>query len=385
MEKNTNLIEKFLFDKKLAAIADMDIADSERALAEMCAADPDKAQAITDAWLLLRGIDVSEDAVSATDVEASLRRLRARLRRRTLGRRAVAAVAASAAVLVVCFSLLYKPAADSADTSQMVTMLSRPVELGDSVEMQVGEQDAIRFGDNISVVQTEEGVISVNSREVTAVDKAKKEFVRLNVPYGKRSYAELPDGTRVWLNSGSSIVYPSMFESDRREVAVTGEVYMDVAKDPARPFFVAANDLRIKVLGTAFNISAYGDDPFTSIVLVEGSLEVKAGGGAKKVLAPGHILTERNGALDVEPADVHYHTAWKNGYIELREVALEDMFKRLSRYYNVNFCYNPIGSQVYLYGKFDLSDTLEQALDNISFSKPMTFTVNGNEIFVEFK
>lgn len=78
----------------------------------------------------------------------------------------------------------------------------------------------------------------------------------------------------MYINSGSHVIYPSDFDKDKREILVEGEVYLEVAKDPKRPFFVKTKDFDVKVLGTTFNVSAYKDDAIASVVLVEGKVEV---------------------------------------------------------------------------------------------------------------
>ena len=147
---------------------------------------------------------------------------------------------------------------------------------------------ATSFEENIDVTISNDQRIAVKKENSTDADEIsidRNSINRLVVPYGKRSKVMLPDGTQIWLNAGSTLIFPSTFDKKTREVKLRGEMYAEVAHDPDRPFLVKTDKLDLKVYGTDFNLSAYEDaDPW--VVLVNGSVGIKAGGGKEMRLQP---------------------------------------------------------------------------------------------------
>ena len=127
-----------------------------------------------------------------------------------------------------------------------------------------------------------------------------EEMNQLVVPRGKRSSVELADGSKLWLNSGSRAIYPVVFSKKNREIFIEGEGYLEVSHDASRPFYVVTDAVKVKVLGTKFNISAYKEDNQVSVVLVEGSVEASVG-LQKVVMKPDQIM---NYAINTEKLSV---------------------------------------------------------------------------------
>ena len=119
-----------------------------------------------------------------------------------------------------------------------------------------------------------------------ATDVTEGELNKLVVSYGKRARITLCDGTKIWANAGTVLLYPTYFEDKKREIYVDGEIYIDVTPNPEKPFIIKTSDMGIKVLGTSFNVSAYRDDAEKSIVLVTGKVEVAASNGEAVCILP---------------------------------------------------------------------------------------------------
>src|SRR5690606_22695961 len=129
-------------------------------------------------------------------------------------------------------------------------------------------------------------------------DKNLPTYRTVVVPYGERTLVELPDSTRIWLNSGSTLVYPELFTGGQRQVYLEEEGYFDVRHNEDRPFFVQLRDMEIKVLRTEFNVSAYTDDESANVMLVKGSVELRLSGNpsskdTKTRLAPHEVAVYR--------------------------------------------------------------------------------------------
>lgn len=161
-------------------------------------------------------------------------------------------------------------------------------------------------------------------------------FAQLDVPHGGEFKMVLPDGTNVWLNSESSIRFPGTFPGNRREVFVCGELYFEVVKDASRPFIVHAGEMRTEVLGTCFGISAYDNEPVWSTVLAEGSVKVSYR-NRDITLAPHRKAVLEKDGLTEKPADLVRELAWIRRDFAFESDRLEDVVRRLERWYPVSF------------------------------------------------
>jgi len=147
----------------------------------------------------------------------------------------------------------------------------------------------------------------------------------------------LPDGSRVWLDAASSIQFPTAFTGPSRDVSVTGEAYMEIARDAHRPFHATVKDMRVSVLGTQFNISAYPNEPVKT-TLIQGSVEVSQGSD-RVTLKPGQQAESQNSLKVYPDMDVEAITAWKEGLFVFNHASIEVVMTALSRWYDVDVRY----------------------------------------------
>ena len=151
----------------------------------------------------------------------------------------------------------------------------------------------------------------------------------------------LIDGTKVWLNAGSSLVYPVVFTGDTRKVSVTGEAYFEVAKNPAKPFFVdfetnAGGTGEIEVFGTHFDVNAYREEPNIKATLLEGSVKVKKS-NAVQMLSPGQQAVLTTGGMKLEKnVDVSQVMAWKDGFFLFNNIDIHTLMRQVARWYDVD-------------------------------------------------
>ena len=160
----------------------------------------------------------------------------------------------------------------------------------------------------------------------------------VEVPLGQTSNVELPDGTIVMLNSGSSISYSSDFSVGKREVEITGEAYFDVQKDKEHPFIVKSPLLDIKVYGTSFNVEAYPEDNTFSTTLIEGSISVlNKNGDELSLLKPGEnaLMDDSQSNLKISQVDTEMFTSWREGIVTFRNEKLGDIAQKMERWFNV--------------------------------------------------
>jgi len=170
------------------------------------------------------------------------------------------------------------------------------------------------------------------------------QMVEVNTNPGIVSTFDLPDGSKVWLNAGSSLKYTSSPDADKREVYLDGEGYFEVIKDNKRPFIVQVNpNYSVEVLGTSFNINAYTDEEAIETTLVEGSVKLNIlsenGNYISRHLKPNEKAEykKHEKSIDIETIQTEFDTGWKNGEIIFRQHPMSRVLKVLSRHYNVEF------------------------------------------------
>lgn len=210
--------------------------------------------------------------------------------------------------------------------------------------IELGERDTIFNATDKSVA------IEINSGKIKyqrdVLNKNTKEVHTIKIPRGGEYFLTLSDGTKVWLNSDTEIKYPAVFAENERRVYIQGEAFFEVAKESKRPFIVHANGLNIQVLGTKFNVSAYPDDDFVHVTLVEGKVFVNeqiSGSKQSEILEPSQqAFVSRNDSqgLVVKNVDTDIYTSWKEGKYIFRNESLDAILKKLGRWYNIEVFYD---------------------------------------------
>ena len=177
-------------------------------------------------------------------------------------------------------------------------------------------------------------------------------------------------------------VYSDGFDSNQREILVDGEVYLQVAKSKDCPFVVKTKNFQVKVLGTEFNVSAYQDDPSASVVLVNGSVEVESK-KQKTILEPNQLAEIQTRGISVKNIDAYEYICWKDKILLLRDRPLNEVWKKLERYYNCSIFSSPETDSIRLSGKLDLQDNISDVMDILSTSADFSYTLNEkNHVYV---
>ncbi|MEL7589361.1 MAG: FecR domain-containing protein [Prolixibacteraceae bacterium] len=198
-------------------------------------------------------------------------------------------------------------------------------------------------------------------------------------PAGQISELVLSDGTKVWLNAGSKISYPSDFSSRKRAVRLTGEAFFEVKKDRKHPFLVYTKAMNIKVLGTSFNIDAYEENQFVNTTLVEGKVEIQNKTGQEIArLVPGQIARYNitNHEIDLSEVDTRFYSSWKEGKITFFNEPLEVIAMKLERWYNVKITFEQENIKSFRFsGTFLKYKPLEQILQVVKLSSPIDYKI----------
>ncbi|MES2060808.1 MAG: FecR domain-containing protein [Bacteroidota bacterium] len=241
---------------------------------------------------------------------------------------------------------------------------------GSKLELNSAKIGVLAKAGYMSVKKTKDGqLIYLVAPSKIADANAPIAFNTINTPIGGQYQVILPDGTKVWLNAASSLKYPTQFKGSQRMVELTGEAYFEVTKNAAMPFYVKANNMQVKVLGTHFNIMAYDNEPAIKTTLLEGSVQLRSG-ATNNMLKPGQQgVLNRNGQITVSDVNAEHAIAWKNGYFEFNRSGIHEIMNQLARWYDIDIAYQGNMPDDEFVGKIERSAKLSQVLNILKLSK----------------
>ena len=201
-------------------------------------------------------------------------------------------------------------------------------------------------------------------------------FAEISSMPGTITRLVLPDQSVVWLNAGSRLVYPSVFDEKERKVQLFGEGYFVVEADPEHPFSVSTSEgLRVIAYGTKFNVNAYDDEPFIEAVLEKGKIDVIRNDERIR-LEPNKqvVLIKDSGVFRVSAVNLDEKMDWRKGRMVFRNTPLEKVLKRLEKRYNVEIVLHKNSNAEYKYRATFTNETLEQILDYLKQTAPIEWS-----------
>lgn len=240
---------------------------------------------------------------------------------------------------------------------------------------------------NLELTKDKKAIVKDSTQEAKEVVLAKATMNRLVVPYGKRSNIVLSDGSKIWINSGTQLDFPTDFVGNKREIKVNGEIYIEVVNDNKKPFIVNTGKMAIQVYGTSFNVTAYDDEETSSVVLVEGSVGVTTPGYERTILSPSEKLDLSSNGISKEVVDVSEYISWTRDVLEFDETPISEVLSKIGRYYNVQFENSPdirLNEQT-CSGKLFLSNNLDSVMISISVLSSTEYERNNNIIHIRKK
>ncbi|CAL1519815.1 FecR domain-containing protein [Chitinophaga sp. MM2321] len=246
---------------------------------------------------------------------------------------------------------------------------------GSTIALDDAANGALSRQGGSEVVKKEKGQLSYESGNATA----EVVYNTLTTPRGGQFQVVLPDGTKVWLNSASSLRYPTSFPEGERKVVLTGQAYFDIAANARQPFKVVANEMEVNVLGTHFDVMAYPDEAMISTTLLEGKVRIQ-----DKILSPGQqaILLHGSGELTIQDADINKTIAWKNGLFVFNKMDLPTILREIARWYDVEIVYSaPAGNELYG-GGISRNLNLSAVLRVLEENGPNHFSIEGKKVVV---
>lgn len=260
----------------------------------------------------------------------------------------------------------------------------------DSVVLTTSDGKEIILNNNDQTVIDSKINLKQNDDELVYSDINKKgENIQhhLVVPYGKRFNISLSDGTKVFLNSGSSISYPAVFGANStRLVELKGEAYFDVTEDKNSIFRVSSGNIMVEVYGTQFNLRNYNEDYFSDVVLVEGSVGIKDRENSElTMLTPGikGSVNKENFSINKMRVNTSVYTSWIEGNVIFRNETFSQIVQKLERLYNVTIINNKKDSDQLFNASIDVeSESIEQVLDYFEEIYNVQHTFYENKIII---
>ncbi len=258
--------------------------------------------------------------------------------------------------------------------------------------LKLADGGVVKLEGNESIKQTQQGTATVRNEDHvlsyssnTSNEEIKSlVFNELTTPVGGRYEVQLSDGSQVILNAGSSLKYPVSFNDTTRTVYLTGEAYFDVTHNGS-PFIIVSDDQNIRVLGTSFNVSAYGNEPTISTTLVEGSVQIETDQGIQ-LLQPGEqsILNKSDETLEVAAVNTDLYTSWIRGKFEFNNDNMEIVIKRLARWYDFEYVFENNEAVGYHFtGRIDNSQPISSILKILEATSDIQFELNDKTIIIK--
>ncbi|MBD1422214.1 FecR family protein [Sphingobacterium chuzhouense] len=210
---------------------------------------------------------------------------------------------------------------------------------------------------------------------------AEDEMLTLSTPRGGQYQVTLSDGTKVWLNAESKLHYPYRFSKDIRTVELEGEAYFEVAHLKGSPFIVKTSKEKVEVLGTHFNVNSYQADINSTVALLEGKVKVSSGEDYATVLKPGQQSVMRKGKMEIQTINVDECVAWKNGEFMFNNETLENVMKKVARWYDLDIELSSNLKHVEIWGSVSRYDNFNTVLKLIKMTDDgIRFEVTGRRV-----
>lgn len=223
-------------------------------------------------------------------------------------------------------------------------------------------------------------------KEQTVSKTEAAEFNQFITPYGKRGTLVLEDGTKIWLNANSRLIYPAHFTSNFREVFVEGEIYLEVSPDKNRPFIVKTDRMNVEVLGTSFAVSAYRQEANSHVILASGAVNVYSEENKRKkyLLSPNEMYElSANGEAKVSyVSDVVQYISWINGIYQFERASLSSILCLMERFYGYKIELADEVGELTCSGKLRLDDNFYRTLYGLAETLPIRIENRDNRYYI---
>lgn len=349
---------------------------------------------IEKAWKYVKGNDLSSNEVNALwariaqDTFLKEDAKIVRRKRFPWGKIAAMLVVACCSAAFLYYYIIRGEERPSGDwETLMEAYLADTVANKENVLLALSEANRLELEEYAPVVSCNDdrSITTGNSRYLsTETSQETPDYHLLMTPKGKMSQLHLPDGTKIWLNAQTRVLFPNKFPQSRREIFVEGEIYIEVAPDATRPFVVKTKQNDIQVLGTRFDVRTT-ETGVTQVALVSGKVAVTNHTQKKEVLLlPDQLLEISDRDYTISEVDAQKLIAWKSGIYSYEAELLDKILEDLARYYGVQLAFRQRGHTRYT-GKLTVSQSFDNLLEGLKNIAPITYTKEGERYIINIQ
>lgn len=297
-------------------------------------------------------------------------------------------IGATAATIAILLSIgIFNTFNRSSSSIESYAKTLKDKNISNKVKLVLGDEQYVEISqDTSSISYSSTGdKVKIGNEKLISQNTSNQNQVVFNtliVPYGKRSEIMLSDGSKVWLNSGSKLIFPAHFSEDKREVYLEGEAIFEVAHRQKQPFLVKSEHHEIEVLGTVFNVSNYKDDDAIYTILKRGSVQINLTkdqlfNAEKSIkITPGTMATFDKAQREIKTSAVETepYFSWRNGVFIFKNDSLKSIMKKISRYYNVEIIINDknLANETFS-GYLDVKENIEHVIQTIQETESSNF------------
>lgn len=256
------------------------------------------------------------------------------------------------------------------------------------VQLLLSKDQKLTISSNESNIDYQnKGKVKIDKETLDIEKEKQQELNRLIVPVGKRVSLMLSDGTKMWVNSGTQVIFPAEFTGKQREIFLEGEIFLEVSHNKEIPFIVKTKEIDITVLGTQFNVSTLENKQSSEVVLVSGKVEITTKDQSKSILSPNELFVYHpsNNKSIIKKIDVSDHIAWKDGYYQFNKLHMDRVLEKIARYYGIQIKWNEGVTQLTCSGKLDLKDNPEEIFYLLKKAAPIEVEKTDKEYLVKVK
>ena len=351
------------------------------------------AKEIVYAQTVLRSIPYRKRTFSSEDKELLWKRISKTNHKKRSFRYWYSSVAAVAILLLAVGSFYYMNYYEE-DNLTAIEKVQKPEQPVETVLLILADEKKVDIEEKNSHLQyNKKGELHINAQKmktsqdsVTSSDN-KNELIynQLIVPSARRSFLELADGSKIWVNANTRVVYPVTFDDKKREIYVDGEIYIEVSPEEKRPFIVKSKKMDVRVLGTKFNVSTYESNEGASVVLVSGKVNVRTDNRGESLLTPSDRLSYEKGTTDIKKVNVENYISWKEGFYTFDNECFSVVLDKLSDYYGKKIRYNDKVGALRCSGSLNLDEDMVKVLTGLESTMPVIFTIEREYISVIVK
>lgn len=390
--KNTILFEELLKDESFIIWSFCDDAEAPSYWSNYVKEHPEEKDTILEARKKLRSVRFN--SYTLTDADKSFLKIRidSSINKRKPRKYFISMLPYAAAVVIVAclfvglsirnqhhIEAYYAQAVepkieDSQEEIELVLSSQKKVELHNSSEIKVNNQGNVHVKSKL--------IASLSKDHNAQTVRENKKMNVLKVPKGRHSSIILPDGSKLWVNSGSIVQFPSEFDKKHRTIYVNGEAFLKVAHDSLKPFHVVTSKIDVHVLGTQFNVSAYEEEQNHSVVLKEGKVSVKTKTNIEKEIKPNEKFMFDGSNFNISRVDVNDYISWTEGYLQFTQRPLNEILTKISKYYRISIeCPSKI-QNIRCSGKLILFDNVDDVMKTLRNILNINYKIEREKIMI---